>query len=277
MIKSFFQKYSALLFLSSVYALTAPSDCDALQVSNLSSVERLTPGEKKQVKLTLFNDRSVAERVDFKVVDYSCNSDGEHFFEEEPSSDRSIKYPRSSVNWVHLGQERVMLDPGETREVYYVIETPNDPTLKGSYWSVLLIEPEEQSPSNQQNDEGLQLKVKIRYAHHTVVTLGEAAPKLKIVKKEIKEIEDHRFLCLHVLNEGNLFFNPALTLKLYDNEGKLQKTLGPQTERLYPGNSQSFLLDLQEPPESPIAEKYTGFLLFDGNDNFLFGDKFTYP
>ena len=255
-----------------------PSISHGLQVNNLSSLENLKPGEKKQIKITLTNDQDKAEQVDLKLTNYSCNSEGQHFFDEdEHDINASIKASRSNATWINIGQNRFIMEPSEKRDIYYTITAPNDSTLKGSYWSVLLIEPAGNRALQAPSDDGFSLQIKIRYAHHIVTNFGEGAPKLKILKKEIKEIETKRYLCIHVLNEGDLFFNPTSTLKLYDAEGRLEKTIEAQSERLYPGNSQCFYLDLQGIPENRLTEKLNGFLLFDGKNDILFGDKFTYP
>jgi len=249
---------------------------EALQVNNLSILENLNPGSKKQIQLTLINDRDQEEQVDLKLTNYSSTSAGEHFF-DDPQDESSRSYPRSCLNWIQLSQNRINLDPGETRTFFYEIEVPKNQTLNGSYWCVLLIEPAEINSTQDDAKGGLHLTVKIRYAHHIVVNLGNADPKLKIIKKEIKEINGNRYLCLHTLNEGALFFNPSLTLKLYNKEGLLENTLQSQSERLYPGNSQCYYLNLENVSAQKLEEKLTGFILFDGKNNIFIGDKFTFP
>lgn len=256
-----------LLLLGSFYPLVG------LQVSNLSTIENLRPGEKKRIQLTLINDKDYEESVDLKLADYGCNSDGEHFF-DEPAG----KAARSNAAWILLGQERVTLTAQEKRDLYFMIDVPSDDKLQGSYWSVLLIEPTDMMPNEKDEKEGLQLKIKIRFAHHIVANIGEnAAPKLKVLKKEMKTIGTENYLCLHVLNQGDLFFNPDLTLSIYDEEGKLEKVLKAPPERLYPGNSQSYYLNLKDFTESRLQQPFKGFMLFDGQDHHLFGDRFNYP
>lgn len=259
-----------LLLLLAPLILSSP--LAALQVSNLSTIETLSPGEKKRIAITLHNDKNHEEQVDLKLVDYGCNSDGEHFY-DEPAG---IK-PCSNANWVLLGQERVILAPNEEREIYYVIEVPDDKKLSGSYWSVLLIEPADSPLVDSEENEGLKLRIKIRFAHHIICNVGEGQPKIKILKKEIKEIQGDPYLCLHVINKGNLFFKPEITLSLYDSKGKIENTLKSQPERLYPNNSQCFYINLKDIPEQRRKESFKGFILFDGNGPHLFGDRFIYP
>lgn len=263
-------------FISLIFFTAPPTSLLGLQVNNLSCLEKLNPGEKKQIQIILINDSDSKEQVNLKLANYACNSDGEHFYDEDYLNDL-IKYPRSNKSWIDHGLSQIYLEPRETRNIYYTIHVPNDDTLVGSYWSILLIEPQGTTLSKDTVNEGFSLQIKIRYAHHIIASIGDATPKLKILKKEIKEINGKPFLCLHVLNEGNLFFEPNLTLKLYDDNGKLEATLKSQSERLYPGNSQCFLLNVETLSEEKLKGKLIGFLLFDGNENLFFGDKFTYP
>lgn len=244
----------------------------ALQVSNLSSIDAISPGEKKRFQIKLINDRDESEQIDLTLTDYRCNSSGEHFF-DQPSG----KAERSNASWIHLGQERVTLAPQEVRDIFYTVEVPKNENLKGSYWSVLLIEPTEALPSKDDEKEGFKLRIKVRYAHHIVTNVQEASPKLKVLQKEIKEISGEPYLVLHVVNQGELFINPELTFTLYDKEGKLEKTLKAQPERLYPGNPQSFYVPLKELSKERLQEPLKGFIMFDGHGNHLFGDQFTYP
>lgn len=235
-----------------------------LQVSALTYTGDFQPGESRDIKLTLINERDVAEKVDLQICDYACNCKGEHFY-EEPG-----KMKRTNASWITLNQEHVTLEPKDQYDVFYTITAPKDPDLGGSFWSVLLIEPADPVQQMIESESGYCVNVKIRYAHHIVTNLGKRKPKLKIIQKEINELEGKKYLSLDVDNVGELFVSPKLMLKLYDSKGNLKSTLEGQSERLYPGNSQRYLLAM----DGVEAGKYTGFLLLDNGDNNLFGDTF---
>ncbi|MBA3817193.1 MAG: hypothetical protein H0X29_11890, partial [Parachlamydiaceae bacterium] len=109
-------------------------------------------------------------------------------------------------------------------------------------------------------------------AYHIVTNIGEGTPKLKILKKEFKTVDQQNLFAVSVANIGDLFLNPKLVLKLYNSQGKLEKTLDGQPERLYPGSSQIYLMDIQ----GLEAKKYTAFLMLDNGDKQLFGDTFDF-
>lgn len=237
---------------------------EALMVSELAHQDKLAPGESKQIKITLFNDKDQTEIVDLKLCDYSCNSQGQHFYETcEPQA-------RSNKNWITLSSDRISLNPGDKTNVHYTVNVPRDEALKGSYWSVLLIEPTEADPPEKQSAEGYHLFVKIRFAYHIVTDVSEGIRKLKVVQKEIQEVNGNKYLGIDIANTGEVFQNPLLTLKLYNKEGDLKNTLKAQSERLYPGNSQRYLLNIQDVP----SNRYTAFMLLDNGDQHMFGDSF---
>lgn len=250
------------------------SPLQALQVSSLSFIEDLRPGQTRQVELSLTNEADYEELVNLEVTNFSCNSDGEAYFDPP-----STPAPRSNALWVTLGQPSITLKPKESRSIYYTVHVPEKVEPEGSYWSTLLICPE--GPplhlrKEEISEDGLRLEIKFRYAHHIVTTVGKGAPKLHVFKKEVKTLGNRSYLVLHVSNTGERFLAPELTLNLYDTKGALQKTLSAPSEYLYPGLSQAFFIDLNGISERQLKE-YSGFLLFDAHDAYLFGDRFAYP
>lgn len=239
---------------------------NALQVSDLSFLEKMKPGERRQLAIKLFNDRAQAETVDLKLCDYGCNCEGSHFFETAGMA------ARSNRPWIRLHSHREQLLPKEETTIYLDIAVPNDPLLKGSYWSVLLIEPAGCLGDNQDKPlEGVSFNVKIRFACHIVTDVSTGLVKLKIVDKQLRTIEGKELLCIDTANEGETFLNPSLILKLYDGAGKLQRSIQGSPERLYPGFSQRYHLD----GEGLRGKKFNAFLVLDSGDNKLFCDSFS--
>jgi hypothetical protein len=249
------------LILSLAFA-SLISSCEGLLLSELSYNGNFKPGDHQQIKISLVNEKENPELINFKLCDYACNAEGEHFFEEPSSS-----FQRSNSQWIHLSKNRVTLQPKETSDYFLTIKIPQDPSLKGSYWSVILVEPE--NPINTIGDtKGFQLNIKMRFAYHVITTINEGTAKIQILQAQIKQIDDKNQLCIDVKNIGDVYLNPKMTLKLFNNSGKLEKTLLGQTERLYPGNSQRYFVD----GEGLKGKKYTAFFLLDNGDKHLFGE-----
>lgn len=249
-----------------IYLLMFVAQAQALQVSGLAYQNTLKPGESAEVRITLISDKDKPELVDLKLCDYWCNAQGQHFFESVG------EHARSNASWITQNSFRETINPGETRDVYLIIRAPQDKSLKGSYWSVLLIEPSDPLQSMVEAASGFQLQVKVRYAYHVVTNIGTGTPSIKIIKKGIEETFGKKQFAVHVDNNGDLFLSPKLIVKLFDKQGKLQRTLESQTERLYPGSSVRYLAAGEEiEPGS-----YTAFLLFDNGDGRIFADTFPF-
>ncbi len=253
-----------MYWLLSILMLLISAPAESLQVSGLTYLNTFKPGETAKVSVMLISDKDTPELVDLKLCDYWCNSEGQHFFEE------TGKQPRSNASWITLGSARETINPGDHREIFFTINVPKDASLKGSYWSVLLIEPSDPIQTLVESKEGFQLQVKVRYAYHIVTNIGNGTPSVKIVNKEIQQISGKQQLAVDALNTGELFLNPKMTVKVFSKQGKLEKTSETQTDRLYPGSSVRYLADA----EGLQAGNYTAFLLFDNGDGKIFGDSF---
>lgn len=251
-------------FIVLILSLCGMTSLSALQVNGLTYLNTLKPGESTQFAITLISDKDKPEMVDLKLCDYWCYSDGQHFFEEIGSQ------TRTNAKWIDLGSHREVINPGERRDIYLTIKVPEDQKLNGSYWSVLLIEPSDPLQTLVESEHGFQLQVKVRYAYHIVTNVGPATPSLKVVKKGMENMNNKKYFAVDVENTGNLFLNPKMTIKLFSKQGKLEKTLETQSDRLYPGSSSRYLAD----GEGITQGQYTAFLLLDNGDGRIFGDSF---
>jgi len=257
-----------IYWLSFCLACLMMVDIAALQVTPLTFTGTLQPGESKQVTFTLYNDTAATEEVLISPTDYMNNYEGEHFYEKAGTQ------ARSNATWIKLHTRREILTPGQTTNVFYTIEVPKDYTLTGSYWSMFLVEPV-QPYQTIKDPNGLTLEIKMRYAYSIITNVGVGASKLKVLSKEFRTLQDSKIFAVDVLNTGTLFLKPKLTLKLYDDQGKLEKTMESSSELLYPGSSQRFSINYA----GWEGKRNTAFLLLDAGENNVFADTFqlTFP
>lgn len=254
-----------LLIATFVFFLSLSLSGDALNVGELSCLEKMQPGETRRVKISIFNEKDTPELAELTLHDYECNGKGENFY-RDPG-----ELARSSTPWVHLSANRVQLQPKTGADVYLTIEVPKDDTLKGSYWNVVMVTPVEAVKSPKEEKEGFKLHIRTRFAYHAVITIGDkGAGKLKIDKKEIVAINKKKYLAVHVLNSGEIYLYPKLTIKLYNEQGKLEKTLNGSNQRLYPGSTSKYLVDV----DGVDPKSYKAFLALDNGDKYVFGDSF---
>lgn len=230
----------------------------------LTKVIRLSPGEERPVKLTLKNTSAEEERVNLRQVDYSYNCQGENFFEEIGTSQRS------NGSWIELQKQQVIVPPMGSVDVYYVVRVPLKEGLSGSYSSAILVEPEKFiSKVDPDQENSLALNVKVRYCYVVITHIGQGKPELKILSKQLVSSEGQQLLQVDVANTGELHLRPKLIAKLFNGQSKLLVNGEAAARNISPGNSVRYLLPLTDVKSEPLI----GFLLLDDGDEHLFGEK----
>lgn len=257
-----------LFYLIPFCALSLWSYCEANVRGDLTHSFASKPGENLRGKITIGNDRDQQEEVLLQINDYSFNCNGEVYF-EDPGT-----YPRSNASWLQLHTDRVVIPPKSEVDIFYTIEVPEKITLPGSYWSVILVEP--QSPVgptmslNQENQ--VCVNVKIRYANHIITTIGNPQAKLKVLAKQLGVLNQTKVLNVDVANTGEIYLDPKLTLKIYDSKGKPLQTLNAPKQRLYPETSVRYSINIS----TLSPGEYNAFLILDAGNDHLFGDRFEF-
>lgn len=247
-------------------ALAWISNCQAAVRGDLTHSYFPKPGDKIRGKITLGNDRDLPEEVLLEINDYSFNCSGEVFFEDPET------YPRSNAGWIQLHTDKIVIPPHSESDVFYTIEVPEKVASQGSYWSVILVEPQTTFSAQQLSADQMQVNIKIRYANHIITTLGNPQAKLKILSKEPGILNEKKVLNIDVANTGELFLDPKLSLKVYDKTGKALQTLNAPKQRIYPDTSVRYSLDIAH----FVNGNYTGFLILDAGNDHLFGDRFEF-
>jgi len=253
-----FAKGSQVLFCFLV-GLCIFARIEALVKGDLTRVIAVTPGQEVPLFIPLGNDEDVPIRVTLRQFDYSYNANGENFFSEIGTNSRS------NAKWLELHTDQVVLQPHTCTDVFYKLRIPNDPTLCGSYWSLILIEPDQVQKSVSSSSAGVQIQVKIRYAYQIISNINQGRADLKIVHSNYQDKQ----LSFDVLNMGQVYLTPKLLLQLYDRQGQLVRTLSASAQKLLPDSSVRYILDVSDlQPGS-----YSALLLLDSGEENVFGEK----
>ncbi len=217
-------------------------------------------GEEIPVKIQLTNCYDIPQKYTLTLCDYFYQATG------EVSYSPLGKLARSNADWIRLYTPSLILPPKGEGNVFYDIKVPNDKSLAGSYWSVILIEPQEQLPNLENPSEGINLIVKIRYAYQIVTTIAGGNAKLQVQDQQIRCTDSKRLLSVDVKNIGNLFLDPTAHLKLYNAEGNLVDTLQAQPQKILPGCSIRYYFDIQ----SVQNGTYSALLFLDSRQKNVF-------
>ncbi|OJU80001.1 MAG: hypothetical protein BGO10_06840 [Chlamydia sp. 32-24] len=220
------------------------------------------PKQKLQSSITLSNDQAIPKEIHLKLVDYSYNANGETFF-LKPGT-----LTRSNAAWIKLQKDHVILPPHSTQEIFYTIHVPNDPLLQGTYWSLILVEP--QINALPTPNEQLNLLVQVRYGFQILCHIGQGIGKLKFIKKELQTRENKSFITFDVHNSGEIYLKPKIILKIFDEQGKLFKTFSTNEEKIYPETSVRYSIELKGLP----SNTYTAFSILDAGKKQIFTEQF---
>ncbi|HOK20012.1 MAG TPA: hypothetical protein PK188_05945, partial [Thermosynergistes sp.] len=121
----------ACLFVSSI-----SGRCEAISIPTGLTVEKtLSLGSAVQGSIEILNPDGEEVTIRIYQTDYVFYSDGKSEFGRPGSA------PRSNASWITYSPNQLVVPPHGRAEVSYRIAAPNNPDLRGTYWSVIVVEP----------------------------------------------------------------------------------------------------------------------------------------
>jgi len=234
-------------------------------LNGLTHEFKVTPGQVYEGVIILKNTEEKPEKARIYQTDYSFNAQGQKFF-LPPGSNL-----RSNAGWISFYPALIDLLPQATQEIKFKIIVPEDPSLKGTYWSLIMVEqaPALVSPTTSLagKEPSLSLNQVVRYGIQIVTHIGETGErKIRIVNSRlIHQFGKYEFQ-LVVENIGERCLVPDLYLQLFNQQGAQIGQFAGGRWRLYPQTSALYQVDLGSLPES----KYRALILLDNHDDHVF-------
>ena len=211
----------------------------------------------KNVQRTL---RPSAEEVCLEVVDFAVSPDGAIAFGPETAHNRSAK------NWIRLDADRIVLEPGEARQVKSTVTVPH--SASGDHWAAVMMTfgpPETQAGVNVVLRTASGVFVRVAGHGHVarprIRSLTVALPSLDQSGREAPLDAEQDHLCLRVLadvlNEGQVSFQASGAVAFYlDGRRKVASVpLSAPRMRVLPGDSRlsEGVLAVPLPPGKYVA------------------------
>lgn len=255
------------LALALAAVLAAPSTPLAAQVSVISSTleERpATPGERYTGTVRVRNTSGQPQQARIYQADYRFLADGRTFYEQPGTA------PRSNAGWVQFNPSQLTLAPGEEAAVAYTVSVPAGGGLRGSYWSVLMVETVQPQPARAAQ-RGVGITPAIRYAVQVATHVGQAERRIALQGARLTGEGADRALEVDVVNTGEQADRLELRVDLFDADGAPAGRLASSRGLVYPGTSihQRF-----EIPALP-AGTYRALLVVDTGSDEVFGAEYT--
>lgn len=229
----------------------------------------LEPGGRAEGNIELRNNTDQPQEVRVYLNDYMFWARGEVAFGEPGST------PRSNARWITLAPQQLTLPPKGIDSVYYVIQVPPDENLKGTYWSVLMVEPVARQlvepPAEGSDQVRMGLAVVLRYAVQMAVHIGQTGERsLRFAEKRLVGKEGKQILELDVENTGERKLRPVVWAELFDAGGRSLGRFEGGRWGIYPGCSVRCRIDLSQVP----AGKYRALVVADNGDEYVFGAQY---
>lgn len=254
-----------LLSLAAAALLAIPS-LAAAQVAVISSTleERpAAPGERYTGTVRVRNTSGQPQQARIYQTDYRFLADGRTFY-EQPGTD-----PRSNAAWVQFSPSRITLAPGEEAAVSYTVAVPAGGDVRGSFWSVLMVETVQ--PEARAAGRGVGITPSIRYAVQVATHVGQAERRIALEGARLTNEGGQRALEVDVVNTGEQADRLELRVDLFDADGAPAGRLASSRGLVYPGTSihQRF-----EFPALPPGT-YRALLVVDTGADEVFGAEYT--
>jgi hypothetical protein len=250
-------------------ALFAPVASHA-QIAVLSStVEEKTaaPGEKYSGAIIVSNQSAQPQIARIYQTDYRFASDGTAHY-DDPGSSR-----RSNAAWITPQASRIMVPANSQVSVPYAVTVPQGDSLKGTYWSMIMVEGMPAEPGAASDKPAVAIGSVMRYAvqlathirttgTRTVEFASPAASKLATGTAALD---------IDMTDTGERGFRPTLWVEVYDAQGTLRAKAKQTRGLLYPGTSLHQHFDLGTLPSGA----YKAVIFADTGEDAVFATQYN--
>jgi len=233
---------------------------------SLTKEYEVSPGKSYEGSIDVKNPDDTPQEIKAYQTDYFFYADGKTLY-GDPGG-----LPRSNALWMTLSPRQVTIPAGETVSIRFTIQVPRDDTIKGTYWSVIMVEPvPEGSPESSrlgQKDIGMGVQQVLRYAVQVVTHIGASGNRqLKFSQMRLSADSGRKVLAVDVENTGERWLRGALWVDLYDSKGAYVGKFDGGKQRMYPGTSARFTVELIGIQDA----SYKALIVVDCGDNDVFG------
>lgn len=241
------------------------SNAQIVIIGEMTHEKQMLPNETHQGTVTIHNKGKEIKNVRIYQTDYFFVADGTSQYGEPGSLERS------NAEWIIFTPKQATVPPHEDLIVNYSVKVPDDSTLIGTYWSMLMVE-EIPEIKPDKPDGNVAIRVVMRYGIQLVTNIGETGirqlvfsdPRL-IKKEEIRNFQ------INIKNIGERWLRPNVWIELYSHEGESLGTFKGDDKRTYPETSIRITIDLSEVK----VGIYKALVVADCGGDDLFGASYN--
>jgi hypothetical protein len=226
---------TARTFAAAAAFVFAPAIVRA-QVSVLSNTveERIAvPGERYTGTIVIANAAAEPQTARIYQTDYQFHADGTSDFKDAGTT------PRSNAGWVTPQSTQITVPPNGRVVVPYTVVVPAADSLKGTYWSAVMVEGQTTPPGKNDGKPAVALGSVVRYAIQIATHISMTGSRaVKFIDAGVaKTLDGSAAFDVDVLDAGERGYRPTLWIEIYDENGALQAKAKQTRGLLYPGTS----------------------------------------
>lgn len=232
--------------------------------NGLSHENTTNSGASYQRYIEIHNNSDKEESVLIYQKDYSFN----HFGETRYLDPGSLT--RSNASWIELSQNLINMQPGEKLTVPFRVTVPDDKSLSGTYWSIIMVE--KIVPPDPNRPPGISVRSVVRYGIQVITHIGNGGERnLNFIGTELIKNDTSTYYYVTIENTGERLLRHTVALDVYDGEGNNVGMFSATNNRTFPGTSVRSVIDLSALP----PDTYTALLVADCENDDIFGTNIT--
>ena len=264
--KTTIYSFLKLIFVGLLFIIPTISFSNIIILNGLTHENTASSGSSYKGTIQLQNTANTVKSVRVYQKDYWFSYKGETLH-GEPGS-----LKRSNSKWITYNPEFVELQPDETRTIDFEVKIPADDSLRGTYWSVLMIE-NIVPPDTSNYNSGVTIKTSIRYAIQIITNIGNTGnSNLQFNGLNLAKNENNSYISVALENTGETILKPVLSLELFDQNGNSVGVIKSEKRKTFPETSVTIVLNL----EGIKPGTYNGVLIADCENDNVFGTNISF-
>jgi hypothetical protein len=234
-------------------------------VGSLRHIQKSEKGDIYKGEIKVQNSGEAEQEVRIYQTDLLYNYEDFTYYNDP------VSHNRSNANWIQYSPKTTIVAGNSTLYIQYEVTIPTSDTIIGSYWSILMVEGV--NPIDPAQEGQFNINTVTRYAIQIVTEINDpGVGKLEFLDPILITEGDHLFLAVDMINTGNHYIVPDVSMELFDETGTSIKVLIAAKKGLFPTTSARYRFDL-EGIESETT--YQTVIVAAGEGEDVFGLEYT--
>jgi hypothetical protein len=223
-------------------------------------------GEKYSSEFKVRNTGDLDQEVKIYLRDYTYNYKGDSYY-DVPGTNK-----RSNSLWIQFNPQVMILKPHETQNIRFEVTIPAMDSLKGTFWSLLMVEGVKPFVPGSLGQ--LTVHESVRYAIQIITSIGNTGTGvLEFRNPDIEMAEGKKYFKFAMFNTGERLISPDVSMELFDTQtGASVTLLKAPRNGMYPGTSTLWKFPLDG---LTTRKTYKALIVADGSGNDVFGIEYT--